>query len=159
MRSFSPAPKYCAVITPAPVEKPTAAAKNSVIILAVVPTAASASSLAKFPTTMVSTVLYNCCKSSPIKTGIEKDNTFFHGVPVIMELSIPSTSYKNNFCLFQIPSKLIKTFQPLLPGIFRTMGAHHAGNRKNTIIYGSPPPCYAFVLGNSRLIHIRSSGA
>ena len=51
------APKCCATTTPFPAENPVATASIKNTKLAVVPTAESAASPVKFPTTIVSTVL------------------------------------------------------------------------------------------------------
>ena len=53
----SPAPKSWAISTDAPAEKPFASARNTMVSTPLAPTAARGASPAKFPTTMVSTVL------------------------------------------------------------------------------------------------------
>ena len=55
--SSLPAPKYCEITTPAPLEKPMNRLISVLMIGPTVPTAENASLLTKLPTTQVSTML------------------------------------------------------------------------------------------------------
>ena len=51
------------------------------------PTAPSAASLTKLPTTMPSTVLYSCCRNCPAIMGRANSNIFFHSAPTVISFA------------------------------------------------------------------------
>ena len=75
------------MITLEPVERPAAKPTSMLMMLDVVPTAASASLPTNCPTTMVSTVLYNCWKISPIIMGRENSINWRQMLPCVMSES------------------------------------------------------------------------
>ena len=86
-RSRSPAPQPWAITTPAPVAKPVNTPMSVLMMLVVEPTAASACLPTKFPTTMLSTVLYICWNRYPSRRGMENWINCFHTEPLVMSSS------------------------------------------------------------------------
>ncbi len=92
------APKYWDTIMPAPVDIPTNKTNSKLSTGEALPTAASALSPTYFPTTMESTVLYNCWAMLPISMGIANKVIFFQGTPSVM--SVGANSFLSKFMIF-----------------------------------------------------------
>ena len=86
--SMSFAPKYWEMTTLAPIVKPIARPIRVITIGIVEVTAPSASAPTKFPTTMLSTVLYSCWNMFPMNRGKANFTRCFQIVPSVMSLTV-----------------------------------------------------------------------
>ena len=89
MRSWFFAPYAWLMTAPAPSDRPLHTPMSMLIMLPVEPTAPSAVSPTKLPTTMLSTALYSCWKSSPTVSGSAKSIYCRRILPCVISASLP----------------------------------------------------------------------
>ena len=78
---------------PIPMARPELNEKNKKPMEPQVPTAATASLPTKLPTTIESTILYNCWNRFPTSSGREKNKICLAGLPVVMSVTFLSVVF------------------------------------------------------------------